>query len=216
MSDIYFLGKGLTGLVITCIVLIAIPGPSIMFVVGQAITCGRNTALRGVLGNALGTYAVAIVVAAGVGTVISHSSHFIVIVRIAGALVLAWIGFQYLMPKPTRQLNVDVMDRSDGKIRKAAFLPGIIVGATNPKALVIFGAILPGFMPDADNPVGTLLAYSLVPVGLGVVIDAIWVWVAHAISSRTQSLSERKIHIAGGCLMILMALLLVKEALSPS
>ena len=187
-----------------------------MFLVGQAIACGRNNALRGVLGNALGTYAVAIVLAAGIGTVISHSGYFIVIVRIVGALVLAWIGFQYIMPKPSLQLNVEAPDGGSGKIRKASFLPGIIVGATNPKAMVIFGAILPGFIPDADNPVGTLLAYSLVPVGLGVVIDAIWVWVAHAISSKTQSSSKRKIHIAGGCLMILMAVLLVKEALSPS
>jgi threonine/homoserine/homoserine lactone efflux protein len=215
MSDLYFVGKGLTGLVITCSVLIAIPGPSIMFLVGQAVSCGRNTALRGVLGNAVGTYAVAVILAAGIGTVMSHSSHAVVMMRIIGALVLAWIGLQYVMPKPALQLNLDAVERGASKVRQAAFFPGVIVGATNPKALVIFGAILPGFIPDADRPVATLLAYSLVPVGLGIVIDAIWVWIADAISSRARTLSQRKIHIAGGCLMIFMAVLLAGEALSP-
>ncbi|WGS48393.1 LysE family translocator [Paraburkholderia sp. D15] len=214
MIDLYFLGKGLTGLIITCIVLIAIPGPSIMFLVGQAISSGRNTALRGVLGNALGTYAVAVVLAAGIGTVLAQSGFFVVLARFIGAIVLAWIGFMYIRPKAPLKVGIHPATGPGGKMRRASFLSGFIVGATNPKALVIFGAILPGFIPDADNPVGTLLAYSLVPVGLGIVIDSIWVWVAHAVSSRARTLNERKIHVAGGCLMILMALLLIKEAVS--
>ena len=38
--------NGLAGLVLTSSVLIAIPGPSVMFLVGQAMSAGRNSALR--------------------------------------------------------------------------------------------------------------------------------------------------------------------------
>lgn len=84
MSNFYSFDEGLIGLIVTCIVLIAIPGPSIMFLIGQTISSGRSNALRAVLGNALGTYMVAVIVAIGVGTILLHSEGFISIVRGVG------------------------------------------------------------------------------------------------------------------------------------
>ena len=49
------------------LILIVIPGPSVLFVVGRALAHGRRTALASVLGNAVGVEVVAICVALGVG-----------------------------------------------------------------------------------------------------------------------------------------------------
>src|SRR5579871_2392852 len=98
MNPIVSLATGLFGLILTCVVLIAIPGPSIMFLIGQTLSLGRGHALRGVLGNALGTLSIAMVVAVGLGVLLEQSPALMSVLRGLGALVLGGIGLRYLRP----------------------------------------------------------------------------------------------------------------------
>jgi len=204
--------SGLPGLVLTSAVLIAIPGPSIMFLVGQAMSAGRTSALRGVIGNAIGTYCVAVIVALGIGSLLMHSGHVLTIIRLLGAIVLFCIGCRYLFfsePLPAAEKG------SPGKSKKN-LLAGIIVGATNPKALIMFGTIVPSFISEgSDSPVLSLLGFSLIPICLGLLIDTAWVAAAHAVSSRAffSTKGMKAISIAGGGLMIAMAVMLAAESL---
>jgi threonine/homoserine/homoserine lactone efflux protein len=50
-------------LVVACVVLIAVPGPSVLFVVGRALSHGRDIALLTAVGNAIGCYAAGVIVA---------------------------------------------------------------------------------------------------------------------------------------------------------
>jgi threonine/homoserine/homoserine lactone efflux protein len=75
-------------------VLIVIPGPSVMFVVGRALAHGHRIALGSVLGNALGVYVVAAAVAFGVGSVVQRSEIIFTAVKLAGAAYLVWLGIQ--------------------------------------------------------------------------------------------------------------------------
>ena len=59
MIDITQLGA----LVLACVVLIAVPGPSVLFVVGRALSHGRDIALLTAVGNAIGCYAAGVIVA---------------------------------------------------------------------------------------------------------------------------------------------------------
>ena len=43
------------GFAVTAFVVIAVPGPSVMFVVGRALAYGRRTALASVAGNVAGS-----------------------------------------------------------------------------------------------------------------------------------------------------------------
>ena len=52
----------------TAFVVIVIPGPSVLFVVGRALAGGRRVALLTVVGNALGEYMQVIAVAFGMAT----------------------------------------------------------------------------------------------------------------------------------------------------
>src|SRR6202046_2789785 len=75
-------------------VLIVIPGPSVLFVVGRALAYGRRTALATVCGNSAGNYVVAICVAVGVGTLVQRSAQVFTVLKLAGALYLIWLGIQ--------------------------------------------------------------------------------------------------------------------------
>jgi threonine/homoserine/homoserine lactone efflux protein len=55
------------------LVLIVVPGPSVLFVIGRALAYGRRAALASVLGNATGVFVQATAVAFGIGAVIAGS-----------------------------------------------------------------------------------------------------------------------------------------------
>src|ERR1700724_3706882 len=73
-------------------IMIVIPGPSVLFVIGRALAHGRRTALATVVGNAAGVYVVAACVALGVGTLVERSAVVFTVVKLAGAGYLVWLG----------------------------------------------------------------------------------------------------------------------------
>ncbi|WP_247712397.1 LysE family translocator [Morganella morganii] len=90
--------QGILGLIITSSVLIAIPGPGILFLVGQALSAGKKNALKGVAGNAIGMYSIAVLLSFGIGAVLMSSPQILMIIRLIGAFVLLLIGWQYVSP----------------------------------------------------------------------------------------------------------------------
>ena len=82
----------LLGFTIASLVLIVIPGPGVLFVVGRALAHGRRTALATACGHAAGNYVVAACVAVGLGTILQRSATVFVVVKILGALYLVLLG----------------------------------------------------------------------------------------------------------------------------
>src|SRR3954469_5583130 len=74
------------------LVLIVIPGPSVLFVVGRALAHGRRVAIASVVGNALGVYVVAAMVALGLGAVVERSDAAFAAIKAVGAAYLVWLG----------------------------------------------------------------------------------------------------------------------------
>lgn len=72
--------------------LIVIPGPSVLFVIGRALAQGRRAALTTVVGNTLGAYALIVAVAFGVGTVVERSVLVFTVLKLAGAAYLVFLG----------------------------------------------------------------------------------------------------------------------------
>src|SRR6266571_611001 len=60
----------LAAFAVASFILIVIPGPGVLFVIGRALAHGRRTALASVAGHAAGNGVVAVCVALGVGTVV--------------------------------------------------------------------------------------------------------------------------------------------------
>jgi len=79
---------------LTSLVLIVIPGPSVLFTVGRALTIGRRGALRSVLGNATGCYLQVVAVALGVGALVERSSEVYLTIKYLGAAYLVYLGIQ--------------------------------------------------------------------------------------------------------------------------
>ena len=78
-------GPLLLAFLATAAVIVAIPGPSLLFTIGRAITVGRRAALWTVVGNAAGLLVQSLLVAVGLGAVLAASAAAYAVVKVARA-----------------------------------------------------------------------------------------------------------------------------------
>lgn len=184
-----------------CVVLIAVPGPAVTFIIGRALAHGRRTALTSMLGNSIGSYAVAVVIALGLGSIVAGSPIVFAVVKYLGAAYLVFLGIQTIRHRKdgitatlTQSGTVASRARRDG-FRQ--FRQGIIVGVTNPKVYIVFAAILPQFVrTQAGHIQLQMLILALVPTVIGLITDSGWALIAGAARSFFAK-SPRRIEAFG-------------------
>ena len=76
------------------VVLVAVPGPSVLFIVGRALAHGRRAALTSVAGNTTGVVLIVLAVALGIGAVAAASVAVFAALKLAGAAYLVYLGVQ--------------------------------------------------------------------------------------------------------------------------
>lgn len=129
------------------LLLSAVPGPSVLFVVGRALAHGRATALASVLGNALGGYVLVVAVALGVGSLVERSAVLFHTIKLLGAAYLIVLGVTAMQASwrardvAGQPSDAKTVDRRAGSVRA-----GFWVGVTNPKSVVFLTAVLPQFV----------------------------------------------------------------------
>lgn len=207
---------------LTAAVVIVVPGPSVLFLVGRALSAGRRVGLASVLGNSLGLLVMVFVVAAGLGEAVSRSTELLTGVQLLGAGLLIWWGIRSIRQRSRvvgsqagapEQPSVG----AGGSVRNVVG-EGFVVGVTNPKGVILLVAILPPFVDaDAGSTSLQLLVLGAVAVALGVISDVVWVLAAAGVRAwfagslrRAEALS-----IVGGAMMIVLGVIVVVEALRP-
>ena len=154
-------------------VLILVPGPSVLFVVGRALALGRRPALLTVAGNAVGEYLQVIAIAIGVGALVARSVALFNAVRLAGAAYLVFLGVRAIRNR--RRTAAALREPRPLPTRSRILREGVVVGVTNPKTLAFFFAVLPGFVDQAAGAVPLqLLLLGLVWVAIALVSDSAW------------------------------------------
>ncbi|WP_327706730.1 LysE family translocator [Streptomyces decoyicus] len=180
------------------LLVIVIPGPSVLFVIGRALAHGRRTALATVLGNVLGSYLLVAAVALGLGSLVEQSVAIFLAVKLAGAAYLVFLGVQAFRHR--KDMKMGTVDKSGqparGDLRTIA--DGILVGVTNPKGIVFFAAVLPQFVDHAAGGLpAQMLILGLVPICIGLITDTVWGLTASA-ARHWFARSERRLSMIGG------------------
>ncbi len=152
----------LVAFAVTALVVIAIPGPSVLFVVARALASGRRVAVLSVIGNAIGEYVQVIAVAVGVGALAEQSVTALAVLKLVGGVYLIYLGAKTFTQRRSlgRELAASVTPASD----RRTFVQGFAVGSTNPKTVVFLAAILPQL---ASRSAGDLSGQILV---LGIIL----------------------------------------------
>ncbi|GHD32697.1 LysE family translocator [Streptomyces galbus] len=176
--------------------LIVVPGPSVLFVVGRALAQGRRAALTTVAGNTLGAYVLVVAVALGVGSLVERSVLVFTALKLAGAAYLVHLGVRAWRRRGSLRAAFAAEGAGRGRLR--TLWEGFAVGVANPKTIVFFAAVLPQFV---DREQGHVVAQMLL---LGLVFNAIAlasdsVWGLTAATARTWfARSPRRLSLVGG------------------
>jgi threonine/homoserine/homoserine lactone efflux protein len=193
----------LLGFVLVSVVLIVVPGPGVLFVVGRALAHARRTALATAAGHASGNYVVAACVAFGLGTLLERSAQAFVAIKLARAAYLVWLGIQAIR---RRGSLADAMTAAAApRAGWRALRDGFTVGVTNPKSLILFGVILPQFVNrGAGHVPAQMLLLALVSVSIGAVTDSAWGLAASGVRAWFAKSPRRYAFVggAGGLAMI--------------
>jgi threonine/homoserine/homoserine lactone efflux protein len=193
--------------------LIAVPGPSVLFVVSRAVALGRRSALLTVVGNAVGVGVVVGLVAIGLGAVVAASATVFTVMKLAGAATLIWLGVDAIRHRRTTAAAVTT---AAGPARPAGQLvrEGIMVGVLNPKTAVFFAAVLPQFVdPAAGSPTVQMLTLGAVFLGIALAFDSVWALAASQAGAWFARDERRMEHLgmAGGVTLIGLGTLLALE-----
>lgn len=181
--------------------LIMVPGPSVLFVVGRSIALGRRAGILSVVGNTLGTVPAIVAVAFGVGALISASLVAFTLLKLAGAAYLVWLGIQAIRHRHDHAGEAPPADASAWKLLRQGF----VVGATNPKAIAFFVAVLPQFVAHEAGPAwAQMLVLGLVYQAIALMSDTIWAVAAGAARTWFARSPKRmsSLSTSGGAMMI--------------
>lgn len=195
--------ENLWAFVAASVVLIVIPGPSVLFVIGRSLALGRLGGLLSVVGNALGMVPLVAAVALGVGALVAQSVVIFTIIKFAGALYLVYLGIQAIRHRAdaAAAVNGEVATRSHWR----QLGEGFIVGVTNPKTIAFFVAVLPQFVDFTAGSIPLqLFELGVVFIVLALICDSIWALAASAARNWFARSPKRASHLAatGGVMMI--------------
>jgi threonine/homoserine/homoserine lactone efflux protein len=164
----------LAAFLLTVYVLILIPGPSVLFVVSRGVALGRRAALATVVGNVTGLLFQLVLVVVGLGSILASSQTVFTVLKLTGACYLVFLGIRSIRDRKqlAGALNpAGVAPRSLTTILREGFF----VGATNPKGLIIFTAVLPQFIDRSmGQPRLQLLTMGLICALIAVLSDGSW------------------------------------------
>jgi threonine/homoserine/homoserine lactone efflux protein len=180
------------------LIIIVIPGPSVLFVVGRALAHGRRVAFASVLGNEAGSLVLVVLVAAGVGPLVERSAVIFTTLKLAGAAYLVFLGARVFLQRRRHALADAAAAAAAPRGWARAVLQGFLVGVSNPKTAVFFAAILPQFVARSRGDVpAQMLVLGTVFALIATISDGAWSLVASG-ARGWFGRSPRRLELVGG------------------
>jgi threonine/homoserine/homoserine lactone efflux protein len=165
--------------------LIAVPGPSVLYIVTRSVSQGRRAGLVSVLGIEAGALVHVSAAALGVSALVASSATAFTVLKYAGAAYLVYLGIRKLRERLTEPAPDSQTDR---RTDRRLFWEGALVNALNPKTATFFVAFLPQFVDPARGSVALqALLLGFLFVAVAVVSDAVWALLAGGVGRRLRT-----------------------------
>lgn len=184
--------------VLATLVVLAVPGPTILLVVSYALSQGRRAALSTVIGVGLGDAIAVTVSLAGLGAIMAASATAFTVLKWVGAAYLIYLGVKMWRTEP----KLSVAGTPDVSARRMT-LHTTVVTALNPKGIAFFVAFLPHFLNPAAPALPQFLLLGTTFVVLGVVNAALYaLFAAHLRTRITRPATLRWANRVGGTMLL--------------
>ncbi|WP_112272971.1 LysE family translocator [Lentzea terrae] len=168
-----------TSFLVALLIIMIVPGPDFVLIMGNAVrSLKRGT--QAALGVITGLLIHATLATIGLSALVAAVPTALLVVKVIGALYLAYIGFMTLKSKPTES------QEAKGNV----FLRGLLCDLLNPKVMLTFLSLIPQAMDPNSAPLPQAALLSAVTVG---VFALFWVIVVPAARQLGALLSKPKI-----------------------
>jgi threonine/homoserine/homoserine lactone efflux protein len=182
MMETLFTSPTFVAFLLASLILAITPGPGVVYIVTQTLGRGRKAGLASVGGIALGNLGNAAAASVGLAAVFAASSAAFVVVKLAGAGYLVFLGIRALRVRSTLATAVRAKDSSPEKL----FRDGLLVALLNPKTALFFAALLPQFMNPNASPLGQSLVFAGVFVSIALCTDTLYVLTAAVLAAKIR------------------------------
>jgi threonine/homoserine/homoserine lactone efflux protein len=115
---------------VAALLIIVIPGPNVLFAIGRALTLGRRSAVLSVAGAVTGSFVPLVAVSFGLGAALMASAMVFLIVKVAGAAYLIYLGIATIRQrkKLAAALRSKVPGAGGGRVFRALPAQLLILG----------------------------------------------------------------------------------------
>jgi threonine/homoserine/homoserine lactone efflux protein len=165
------------------LLLLVVPGPSVLYIVTQSVSHGRRAGMASVAGITTGTLVHIAAATIGLSALLASSALAFDVVKYLGAAYLILVGIRRLGGLEKAEQAEVPGRRSLGRL----YRQGIVVNTLNPKTALFFLAFLPQFVDSTRGAAwAQILLLGLLFAGLGFVSDGVWALVAGTLGERLR------------------------------
>lgn len=157
------------------LVVLATPGPGVLFVVAHSLNEGRRAGLISALGLSTGALVHVLAAAAGLSAILLASATAFTVVKYLGAAYLVYLGLKTLLSRASARPGPRATSMPD----RRRFIDGVVVSVLNPKIAIFFLAFLPQFVdPSTGDAALQILALGGLYAGLALATDSAYALLA--------------------------------------
>jgi len=187
------------------------PGPTMLAILGQALARGGAATMPLVIGNAAGAVLMMAASVFGLAAVIASIPHGLTTLKWAGALYLLWLGLKSWRAAAPAESAAPVSTADRG----GAFIRGLLIALGNPKAILLFGAVLPQFVDGGRALAPQFATLTVTFVGLELVVTTAVAFGADTLGPMLRGAGRTRLpDRIGGSVLILAALAVAATSLS--
>jgi threonine/homoserine/homoserine lactone efflux protein len=168
---------------------LAIPGPSVFYIVTRSLAQGRRAGVTSMLGVQVGGLVHVAAAAFGISALIASSAAAFTVVKYAGAAYLVVLGVRKLISPAGEEPDPEPRGQTPPS---HLFVHGVVVNVLNPKTALFFLAFLPQFVDPAHPVAPQMLVLGTMLVGLGVLSDGTYALVAARAGQRLRATASAR------------------------
>lgn len=174
-----------------------VPGPTVTVIIANSLRFGARAGLMNVAGTQAGFLIWLAIAVVGLGAAVEVMGVWFDVLRYAGAAYLAWLAFKLFRSKGDLAVAVD-----RARPRGSFFFQGLIVIISNPKMLVLFGAMIPPFITPGADPMQQIFLLGLTFMAIASIGDTAYALMAGKAGSWLSQSRIRTLEIVSGCFLL--------------
>lgn len=199
------------GMAVTALWMVLTPGPNMVYLVSRSISQGRVAGLISLSGTGVGFLIYMVMANLGLSAVFIAVPWLYIGLKAAGVAYLLWLAWKALKPNGVGVFEVRELRRDSSA---ALFRMGLITNLLNPKAAIMYLALIPQFIdPEAGNPLVQGFVLGGIQIAVSMIVNALIVLAAGSIA-RFLATTPRWVRVqrrVTGTMLGVVALLLARE-----